>query len=375
MSVIAFNLSTLRNGHARVGATTVDGTAVTPLVNDQTIVVPLAQPLTPGASTTVAIDFTARLGATATANGDAWEFARIDDVLTAYRWIPWLSRSTPFDRPNVGDPFVTATSPHVHVAITVDRAVAIASTGHRVSESGGTQVFEAANVRDFNFAASPSYRTKSVVVGQTTVTFFYRTLQPDAVLATAARALRDYGGKIAPYPFAELTIAEIGPWSAFESPGHFWIAQNTPSRLLAWTVVHEAAHQWFYSVVGNDQAREPFADEALADFMARNLVSQYAVSQCAPQRLDQTIYEIGDCYAWVIYVQGVALLRAYRDRVGADAFWRGLADYYATHRFGMGGTRAALDGLVAASGVEVDYRRFPRLYPPIVVDLAVGRIP
>jgi aminopeptidase N len=30
--------------------------------------------------------------------------------------------------------------------------------------------------------------------------------------------------------------------------------------------VHEAAHQWFYSTVGNDQARDPWLDEALASY-------------------------------------------------------------------------------------------------------------
>jgi hypothetical protein len=374
VSVLAFNLAALRTGDARVGEVAVDGTPATPAIDDQTVVVPLAQELGPTETATVSIRYSARLHASASVDGDAWEFARIDDVLTAYRWIPWLSRTTRFNRPNVGDPFVTASSPHIRVSITTDRDVAMATSGRRVNSDGLTQVFEASNVRDFNFAASTSYRTRSTTVGQTTITFFYRTLPADAVLATAARALRDFGDKIAPYPFPTLTIAEIGPWSAFESPAHFWVGDNTPQSLLAWTVAHEVAHQWFYSVVGNDQAREPFADEALADFMARNLLSKFVDSKCAPDRLDQSIYDIGDCYAWVIYVQGVALLRAYRDRVGANAFWRGLADYYADHRFGIGSTRAALDALAAASGVEVDHRRFPSLYRPVVVSLPFGPV-
>ena len=31
-------------------------------------------------------------------------------------------------------------------------------------------------------------------------------------------------------------------------------------------LVHETAHQWWYSLVGNDQTRWPFLDEALAGF-------------------------------------------------------------------------------------------------------------
>jgi aminopeptidase N len=31
--------------------------------------------------------------------------------------------------------------------------------------------------------------------------------------------------------------------------------------------VHEVAHQWFYSLVGNDQGRDPWLDEGLASYV------------------------------------------------------------------------------------------------------------
>ncbi|MGI8928620.1 MAG: hypothetical protein ACR2H0_04035 [Candidatus Limnocylindrales bacterium] len=373
VSMLAFNLATLRTGRAEVGAVTVDGAAAEAVVDDQTIVVPIAAGLGPGETTTVAIDYTARFAARSSSNSDTWAFARIGEVLTAYRWIPWLSRSTPFDRPNVGDPFVTASSPRVTVSITTDREITYAATGQPVGKSGLTQAFEATDVRDFNLAASPSYRTRSVAVAGIAVTFFYRTLPPDPVLETAARALRDYADKIGPYPHAQLTIAEIGPWSPFESPAHFWLPDNAPARLLPWMVAHEVAHEWFYSAVGNDQAREPFADEAVSDFMARSLISSFVGSQCPVGRLDHTIYDIGECYPWVIYVQGVAWLRDLRDRIGGEAFWDALAGYYESRVQGIGGTHQLIAELASATGAEaVDYRRFPRLYPPLVASMPYG---
>lgn len=373
VSALAFNLATLRTGRAEVGEVTVDGVSVDEAVHDQTIIVPLPVALGRGDKTTIAIDYMARFAASSSANSDTWAFARIGEILTAYRWIPWLSRSTPFDRPNVGEPFVTASSPHVTVVITTDREIMFAATGQRVGGSGLTQTFEATDVRDFNLAASPFYQTRSVSVVGATVTFFYRTLPAQSVLDTAARAMHDYAAKIGPYPHAQLTIAEIGPWSPFESPAHFWLPDNAPSRLLPWMVAHEVAHQWFYSAVGNDQAREPFADEAVSDFMARNLISRFVGSQCPIGRLDQSIYDIGECYPWVIYVQGVAWLRDLRDRMGGDAFWGALARYYQEHTGGIGGTHQLLAALASAAGEEaVDYRRFPRLYPPRVVSMPFG---
>jgi hypothetical protein len=184
--------------------------------------------------------------------------------------------------------------------------------------------------------------------------------------------VRDYSSKIGPYPHEQLTIAEIGRWAPFESPAHFWLPQNA-GRLMSWMVAHEVAHEWFYSAVGNDQPREPFADEALADFMARNLVSSFVPSQCAPSRLDHSIYDIGGCYGWVVYVQGVAWLRELRDGARGGRFWNALAAYYEEYRGGMGGTHALLSALASGLGDDaVDYRRFPRSYPARVVSMPFG---
>jgi hypothetical protein len=375
VSTLAFNLSTFRNGHADLGTVTVDGHTIAATRDDQTILAPLPAPLAPGSGTTVGIAYTARFNSDASAEGDAWEFARIGDVLTAYRWIPWLSRTTPFDRPNVGDPFVTNNSPSVRVALTTDRAVTIASSGHRVATNGLTQTFEARNVRDFNLAASPSYLTRSVSVAGTPVTVFYRTLPADTILATAAEAIRDYSAKIGPYPHDQLTIAEIGPWSPFESPAHFWLPSNASKSLLPWMVAHEVAHEWFYSAVGNDQAREPFADEAVSDYLARNLINRFVGSQCPQGRLDHSIYDIGDCYAWVIYLQGDAWLRDLKSGSGSR-FWLALSNYYRDYRGGMGSNYALLTELVNTLGRSaVDYERFPYTYPARVIDLPFAGAP
>jgi hypothetical protein len=376
VSRLAFNLATLRTGRADVTEVSVDGAAVVPLVDDQTVLVDLADPLAPSESVVVHVAYEGRLNASSSSDGDAWEFAIIDDVLTAYRWIPWLSRTTRFNRPNVGEPWVTASSPRVSVEVTTDRDVTFATSGRQTSGSGLTQTFEASDVRDFNLAASPDYRTRSVDVGGVPVTFFYRTLPAETVLEVAARAVRSFARNIGPYPHDQLTIAEVGPWAPFESPAHFWLPSNASNRLLPWMVAHETAHQWFYSAVGNDQSREPFADEALSDFISRDLVNRFVDSNCAPGRFDQSIYDIGDCYGWVIYVQGDAWLRNLRDTAGGGRFWSALSDYFARYRYRMGGTRGILSALVSATGeAAVDYRRFPYTFTPRIVSLPFAGAP
>jgi hypothetical protein len=363
VSTVAFNLATLRTGAAQVGLVTVRGVAVSESVAGQTVLVPFSPALPAGGSADVVINYTATLQSTA--GGYHWQFTRLSGVMTAYRWIPWLSRSIRFRNPAGGEATETPTTSYVRVAITTDRPLVIASSGQQVSANGLTKVFEARNVRDFNFSAAPDYHTATRTTRGTTITFFYRRLPASKVLDWTVAAFNYYSDKIGSYPYAYLNISEIGPWYSMESPGLFWI-ESDPGSLLAYDVVHETAHEWFYSTVGNDQALEPFADEALAELLSRDVAGNaWSSSNCPGGKLDRTIYTWpGSCYVPIVYYQGYRYLKDYRDHVGAAAFWRGMQNYYAANRFGIGGTRKLLDALDAASNYHPNHAaRFPSLYP------------
>jgi hypothetical protein len=365
-----FNLTPLVLGHAHVSKVLVNGNGAASSVSDQTLVVSLPSTLAAGGSVAVEIDYAAALNSSS--KGDRWLFARTTE-LTAYRWIPWLSRPINFDANRQGDPWVTPLSPRVEVTITTDRKLKIASTGQRTAVSANhlAQTFVATNVRDFNFTAAPNYRVRSRIVSipggsSVKVKLYYRYLPSRKVLKWVTRALRTYSANVGPYAYPVLNIGEVDRHAApIESPEHFWIPVNTASRLLPWAVTHETGHQWFYAVVGNDQVNQPFADEAVVDFMARNLVDSWArsPSRCGVQDLDRPISYYGSCYAWVIYVQGNLYLRDYYNYVGAAKFWAGLHDYYATYKWQFGGTRQVLDALDASAGISYPHwKRFPTLY-------------
>jgi len=362
VSTVAFNLATLHTGAANVGVVTVRGSNVTESVNDQTIKVPFSPALGAGSSADVVINYTARLASKA--GGYKWEFTRSGGVMTAYRWIPWLSRSIRFSNPGGGEATETNTTDHVHVVLTTDQPLVIASSGQLTNANGLTKTYDAYNVRDFNFSAAPDYHTATRTTGGTTITFYYRKLSPTNVLDRAVSAFNFYSNNVGAYPANYVNIAEVGPWYGMESPNLFWIPRDA-GGLLAYEVVHEMAHEWFYSTVGNDQALDPFADEAVAEFLSRELVNTWTSSKCPGSNLDRTIYtRPGSCYTPVIYFQGYKYLDAYRDHVGNTAFYQGLHNYYAANKFDIGGTRKLLDALDAASGYHPNHAaRFPSLYP------------
>ncbi len=140
-----------------------------------------------------------------------------------------------------------------------------------------------------------------------------------------------------------------------ESPGLIWIPTGVAATNLRYLVAHEAAHQWFYGIVGNDQAREPFADEAAADFVARYVLSQRRASRCPTARLDRSIYAYtAACYYETVYIGGGNLLDDDPAADGeCDAFWTALRGYIASHRNGIATTRSLLDALDAATPLDL----------------------
>lgn len=353
-------------GGLRLGGVTVDGREVPATVDDQTIVVPLGGILPDGAAVTIEVAFAATLRTTTA--GSSWLFTRANGVVNLYRWLPWVSRATPFDRPNHGDPFVTPVSPHAAVTIRTDVPLRIAGTGRRtaVSDDGLVQTVVAEDVRDVVLTLAADYRWHDADVGDTRIRVATRPgTDAGALMAAARRALTRIEAKLGPYPYPLLTIAQSAGGYGMEGPGVVWIPPGTPARNLSYLVAHEVAHQWFYALVGNDQARDPFADEAAADMVARHALGLRRSSRCATAPLDRTIYDYGSrCYYETVYIQGGNLLDDARRRMGDDAFWTALRGYLDAHRFGIGSTRALLDALDAATPRDLAawwWPRFPTL--------------
>jgi hypothetical protein len=149
-----------------------------------------------------------------------------------------------------------------------------------------------------------------------------------------------------------------------ESPGLTWIPSGAGS--LPYLVAHETAHQWFYGIVGNDQARQPFDDEGAADFVARYVMGLRRASRCATARLDLSIYQYSSaCYYEDIYIQGGNLLDDTRKAMGSTAFWAAIHDYLAAHRFGIATTRSLLSTLDAHTSLDLGATRFRSRFPSL----------
>jgi hypothetical protein len=210
--------------------------------------------------------------------------------------------------------------------------------------------------RSFAFSASQSYIVLSNTVGEVEVTsyaFPYDRVGGEAALQYASEALELYSELFGPYPHPMLSIVEADFLDGMEYSGMFFLSRGfyniydgTPGGYLTAIAVHETAHQWWYEQVGNDQALEPWLDEALCTY-AERLYYEHA----HPELLDfwwafrvnfyepvgwvnGSIYDYSGFrpYRDAVYLRGAQFLEELRTLIGDETFFAFLRDYAARYR-------------------------------------------
>jgi hypothetical protein len=149
--------------------------------------------------------------------------------------------------------------------------------GLRAVASGadlGNGHFRARAVRDLALAVGPFHVESADADGVTVRVAATQNLrQARVALALARHALEALASRYGPYAWRTYTLVippEL-PGLGIEYPMVSFVGRSRYARLI---VNHETAHQWFYSLVGNDQARDPWLDETLATWGQTRLGSQ-----------------------------------------------------------------------------------------------------
>jgi hypothetical protein len=166
----------------------------------------------------------------------------------------------------------TSTSPTADfdVRVKVPNGMQALVSGTRVADKH----WQAGAVRDVAVAVG-RFRTAATVVQlhhpvNVIVAVAGALPRPRTVLRLASRALRHYVRTYGPYPWRTFTVVGDPDLvnEGIEYPTLVFIGPGNIERLV---VDHETAHQWFYSLVGNDQAKDPWLDEALATWSQERL--------------------------------------------------------------------------------------------------------
>lgn len=205
--------------------------------------------------------------------------------------------------------------------------------------------------RNFAWSASPDYQVYTAKVGETTIqsyAFPYHAAAGQAALETTAEALTLFSDLYGAYPRSLLSVVEADFLDGMEYDGLYFLSngfynlyQGTPGEYLAAIAAHETAHQWFYALVANDQALEPWLDEALCTYHERIYYEKlhpealdwwwtYRVNYYQPRGwVDGSIYnpEGYRAYRDAVYLNGARFLEELRSEIGDNAFFAFLSDY------------------------------------------------
>jgi len=284
-----------------------------------------------------------------------WQFGNALPILSVWQDGAWRTDAY-FP---IGDPFFSECA-NYSVTLTAPSDFLCAATGVRRGQktADGKQVItlEAEAVREFSFSLSDQWQKATARVNGIAVESYAFTREAAQRAAGYARkVLREYGSLYGDYPYAGLTLCAVDfPFGGMEYPG--LIFAGLPYYGEEWAdslellIAHEAAHQWFYALVGSDQVNEPWQDEALCEYAllryVRSVYGQSAYENLVLTRVDAPMKEripqrvtpgspisyFGslDVYSAVVYGRGAALLLAVEEMTGkTDAFLKAYCDAFA----------------------------------------------
>lgn len=370
-------LPNVLNGEMKVASVRVNDQPFEPVyeLRDSLMRVPLYEPLQPGESVDIKIEFSVTVPTEIETNYGI--LAYYDGVLTLAHSYPmiavyddegWNAEITPPQ----GDPTYADASFFV-VTVDAPDELVLVGAGREVSreENGSRQIvtYAAGPARDFYLAASPDYEVISQTVGGVTFNSYARKgLEEGAQMAidVSIQSLEFFGEMYVPYPYTEYDIVATPTYAlGIEYPGIIALTDriydldgslgSTPNNIyMEGTVVHEAGHQWFYNLVGNDQLDAPWLDESLVQFITwQYYADQYGASgasgweeslrgrwarvdsQPIPIGLPVAEYE-GPAYGAIVYGRGAFFFEALQDKMGEDSFDAFMKDYTVSNSWGIG---------------------------------------
>lgn len=300
----------------RLSVDAADGTSVDLLArqlphgDDETeLAIELAEPLLPGASLSLRVEWTSRLPSVVLRTG-FW-----DSFHMAGQWFPKLAKLEP--EGFVHFPFhrfseFYADFGDYRVRIDVPESFRIGASGTREQETKEngrrTEVYAARGVHDFAFTAWDAFVERTETIDGVAV----RALAPkghEAVvereLATLRFALPHYGARYGRYPYPTLTVVhppgEAGEAGGMEYPSLITTGGDprTPdfARSIEAVTIHEFGHQYFYGILASNEHRSPFLDEGLNSFAEIDSLETWLGTRRAGADLGLVRFGIADVHA------------------------------------------------------------------------------
>lgn len=378
-----------RGGSLNVEGLAVDGVSRAPAyeLDRFALRVDLGRGIPPGQTAQIAMTYTVTVPSGNHYNYGTFNYQ--DNVLTLANFYPMLAVYDDHWNleipPGYGDPAFSETS-LFRVSLTVPGEMVVAMSGttiDRRQNDDGTVTLTALSgpMREFMIAMSPDFEVASDIQGDTIINSYYKNGDEEGgalVLQYIIDSLRIYNRDFGVYPFAELDIVEA-PVTAggVEYPGLILMAASRygmEGDTFEFAAVHETIHQWWYSVVGNDQVDTPWLDESLTNystvFYYQAVYNRQAAEGVIQQRFrnkyeealaagrDQVVGQpvsafTAKDYGTIVYGKGPLFFHALRERVGDAVYLDIMRAYYQDRKYKIATPEDFLRVAEAVSGQNI----------------------
>ena len=360
-------------GYLKVFNLKQDGVTLKNELSETILEVLLSDPLGPGESTRLTLDFEGqvpklvRRAGRNSAEGVALSMAQWYPKIAEYDYEGWNAE------PYLGREFHGVWG-DFDVTLTIDKKYIVAASGylqnpdnvgHGYSDSKGKAKkgklkwhFVAPKVHDFTWSADPDY-VHDTFKGPNDVMlhFFYKdnaqynenwkNLQPKT-----AELMRFYNQTIGEYPYKQYTVAQGGD-GGMEYAMLTLITGNRNFDSLVGVTAHELAHSWFQHVLATNEMKYEWMDEGFTTYIStlaedevlnknnffplersyNNYLYLALSGKEEPQQTNANRYEYNLAYELSAYSKGAVFLGQLGYVIGADKLAKTLKEYYRLHKF------------------------------------------
>jgi len=351
-------------------------------IDDTILKVKLTRVLKPGKWITIDIDFTDIIPPSYGRYGygkNTFNIGNWYPILAVYDERGW--NKDPYYA--VGDPFYSDVATY-RVSILAPEGYTIAATGSLEEKKKQGQyvnwAFTAGLVRDFAWVASDGFEVATKTVGDTRLAAYY--MKPDVeagkkALEVGASALEFFNEYFGQYPYKDYAVVASDFYiGGMEYPNLVMIGRQLYSYSddLEYVVAHETAHQWWYGVVGNNEVKEPWLDEALTEYSTvlyyehkygrekgeeiydKMIYKPYAVYEATrgAGAILRSLDQFSDWmeYSAMIYSRGAIMFKKLEAKIGKDTLHKALRFYYRENMYKNATTSDFIKAINRASGVD-----------------------
>lgn len=356
---------------------------------DQALTIQLKEPLKPGATITVHMDFSLNIPY------GSQRLSYYQDIVNGAHWFPVMSvydeekhqwDTTPYS-PTFETDYYTSADYEVEFNVPAGYQVVMPGTiTTRNDVEPGRKVVTSVsnNTREFVFFASPNFKVDSVTRDGLMIEYFYFDNEPgkkqviDRYIDQAFKAIEFFGDKYGAYPYPEFRIVESyveGVAIEYSRVIQMGQVQSQADPEQDTVFVHEIAHQWFHALIGNDSENESFLDEGFADFSKvyfaekqGDKLNGFRSIQFDVSPMELAIAsnndEVGDMASPVYYDKGrQAIYQLYRS-VGEEKFDQFMREYFKRYVHKNATIEGLLQTIEDVLGKEARNEMATALYEP-----------